>query len=64
MAKEIKLPQLGRTMEEDAIVNCLVKIGQKVKKGDHLFEIETDKVTFEMESPAEGFVRAIVAEQG
>jgi pyruvate dehydrogenase E2 component (dihydrolipoamide acetyltransferase) len=64
MAKEIKLPQLGRAMEEGTIVNCLVKIGQKVKKGDYLFEIETDKVTFEMESPAEGFVKVIIAEQG
>ena len=36
MAKEIKLPQLGQTMEEGTIVNCLVKIGQKVKKGDYL----------------------------
>jgi pyruvate dehydrogenase E2 component (dihydrolipoamide acetyltransferase) len=63
MANEIKLPQLGQTMEEGTIVNCLVKIGQKVKKGDYLFEIETDKVTFEMESPTEGFVKAIIAEQ-
>jgi pyruvate dehydrogenase E2 component (dihydrolipoamide acetyltransferase) len=64
MAKEIKLPQLGRTMEEGTIVNCLVKIGQKVKKGDYLFEIETDKATLELESPQEGFVKAILAEQG
>ena len=64
MAKEIKLPQLGKTMEEGIIINCLVKVGQKVKKGDFLFEIETDKVTFEMESPEEGFVKAIVAQPG
>ena len=51
-------------MEEGTIVNCLVKIGQKVKKGDYLFEIETDKVTFEMKSPTEGFVKAIIAKQG
>lgn len=64
MANEIKLPQLGRTMDEGTIVNCLVKTGEKVKKGDHLFEIETDKVVFEMESPTEGFVKVIIAEQG
>ncbi|MGA2916715.1 MAG: dihydrolipoamide acetyltransferase family protein [Sedimentisphaerales bacterium] len=64
MAKEIKLPQLGKTMEEGIIINCLVKVGQKVKKGDFLFEIETDKVTFELESPEEGFVKAIIAEPG
>jgi len=64
MAKEIKLPRLGETMEEGVIVNCLVSVGQKVKKGDYLFEIETDKATFEMESPDEGFVKAIVAQPG
>lgn len=64
MAKEIKMPQLGQTMEEGTVVNCLVKIGQKVNKGDILFEIETDKATLEMESPAEGFVKAILAQQG
>ena len=62
MAKEIKLPQFGKTMEEGAIVNCLVKVGQKINKGDILFEIETDKATLEMESPAEGFVKAIIAQ--
>jgi pyruvate dehydrogenase E2 component (dihydrolipoamide acetyltransferase) len=62
MAKEIKLPRFSKAMEEGAVVNCLVKIGQKVSKGDVLFEIETDKATLEMDSPEEGFVKAIVAE--
>ncbi|MBU2457865.1 MAG: 2-oxo acid dehydrogenase subunit E2 [Planctomycetes bacterium] len=62
MAKGIKLPRFGKTMEGGAIVNCLVKVGQKISKGDVLFEIETDKATLEMESPAEGFVKAIVAQ--
>lgn len=61
MATEIKLPQLGQTMEEGTVVNCLVKVGDKVEKGDVLFEIETDKATLEMESPAEGYVKHIVA---
>ena len=64
MAKEVRLPQLGQTMEEGTIVNCLVKVGDEVKKGDAIFEIETDKATLEMESPAEGFVKHILAEQG
>jgi pyruvate dehydrogenase E2 component (dihydrolipoamide acetyltransferase) len=62
MAKEIKLPQFSKTMEEGAIVNCFVKVGQKINKGDIIFEIETDKATLEMESPAEGFVKAIIAQ--
>ncbi len=62
MANEIKLPRFSKTMEEGAVVNCLVKVGQEVNKGDILFEIETDKATLEMESPDEGFVKAIVAQ--
>jgi len=62
MAREVRLPQLGQTMEEGTIVNCLVKVGDEVKKGDVIFEIETDKATLEMESPAEGFVKHILVE--
>jgi len=62
MAKEVKLPQLGQTMEEGTIVNSLVKVGDEVKKGDVIFEIETDKATLEMESPADGFVKHILVE--
>ena len=64
MASEVKLPQLGQTMEEGTIVNYLVKIGDQVKKGDLIFEVETDKAVLEVESPAEGFVRHIFAEPG
>jgi pyruvate/2-oxoglutarate dehydrogenase complex dihydrolipoamide acyltransferase (E2) component len=63
MATEIKLPQLGQTMEEGTVVNCLVKVGDRVEKGDVLFEIETDKATLEMESPAEGYIKHIVAKE-
>lgn len=62
MAKEIRLPQLGQTMEEGTIVDCPVNVGDEVSKGDVIFEIETDKATLEMESPAEGFVKYILAE--
>lgn len=62
MATEVRLPQLGQTMEEGTIVGCMVKVGDEVKKGDVIFEIETDKATLEMESPAAGFVKHIIAE--
>jgi len=62
MPKEIRLPQLGQTMEEGTIVDCPVNVGDEVSKGDVIFEIETDKATLEMESPAEGFVKYILAE--
>jgi pyruvate dehydrogenase E2 component (dihydrolipoamide acetyltransferase) len=62
MAREIRLPQLGETMDVGTIVNCLIKVGDQVKKGQVIFEIETDKATLEMESPADGFVKHILAE--
>ncbi len=62
MAREVRLPQLGETMEAGAIVNCLVRVGDEVKRGDVIFEIETDKATLEMESPADGFVKYIFVE--
>ena len=62
MAREVGLPQLGQTMEEGTVVNILVKVGDEVNKGDVIFEIETDKATLEMESPAEGFVKYVLAE--
>jgi len=64
MATEVKLPQLGQTMEEGTIVDCKVKLGDEVKKGDVIFEIEADKATLEMESPADGFVKHILVETG
>jgi len=64
MATEVRLPQLGQTMEEGTIVAYLVKVGDKVKKGDCIFEVETDKATLEVESPADGFVKHILADLG
>jgi pyruvate dehydrogenase E2 component (dihydrolipoamide acetyltransferase) len=51
-------------MEEGTIVNCPVKVGDEVRRGDCVFEIETDKTTLEMESPADGFVKHILVEVG
>jgi pyruvate dehydrogenase E2 component (dihydrolipoamide acetyltransferase) len=62
MAREIRLPQLGETMDSGTIVNCLIKVGDEVRRGDIIFEIETDKATLEMESPADGFVKHILVE--
>jgi pyruvate dehydrogenase E2 component (dihydrolipoamide acetyltransferase) len=64
MAKDIRMPKLGQTMEEGTIVTTLVKVGDTVKKGDIVFEVETDKATMEVDCPAEGVVKAILAEVG
>jgi pyruvate dehydrogenase E2 component (dihydrolipoamide acetyltransferase) len=62
MAQEIRLPKLGDTMEEAAIVACRVKVGDEVQRGTVVFDIETDKAAMELESPAAGFVKAILVE--
>lgn len=64
MAIEVRLPQLGETMEEGTIVSFMVRVGDKVKKGDCIFEVETDKAAMEVESPADGFVKHLLAELG
>ena len=64
MPTEVRLPQLGQTMEEGTIVGYMVKVGDEVKKGDCIFEVETDKATLEVESLADGFVKHILAEIG
>jgi len=64
MAKEIRLAQLGQTMEEGTIVEFLVGVGDAVKKGDCIFEVETDKTTLEVESPQDGFVKQFLVEKG
>ncbi len=64
MAIEVRLPKFGDTMDEGTVVDCRVKPGDRVKRGDILFDIETDKATIEFESPADGFVKRIIAEPG
>jgi len=61
---EVKVPRLSQTMEEGTIVNHLVGAGDKIKRGDVIFELEVDKATIEIESPADGFVGYVFAEIG
>jgi pyruvate dehydrogenase E2 component (dihydrolipoamide acetyltransferase) len=64
VVKEVRLPKFSETMEEATIVNALFSEGDEVKKGDCIFEIETDKAAVELESPADGFVKKILVEIG
>ena len=50
----IRMPRLSDTMEEGTVSSWLVNVGEKVKEGDILAEIETDKATMEFESFYEG----------
>lgn len=61
---QILMPALSPTMEEGKLAKWLVKVGDTVKSGDVLAEIETDKATMEVESVDEGVVREILIEEG
>ena len=54
------LPKLGLTMDEGRVIAWHKKVGERVAKGEILFEVETDKANMEIESPAAGIVRRIV----
>ncbi|MTI21614.1 pyruvate dehydrogenase complex dihydrolipoamide acetyltransferase [Fulvivirga sp. RKSG066] len=54
MAEVIKMPKMSDTMEEGVIASWLVKEGDKIKSGDILAEVETDKATMELESYEDG----------
>ncbi|NIA06979.1 MAG: hypothetical protein GWP14_04955 [Actinobacteria bacterium] len=60
MIHEIILPMLGETMDEGQITAWRKAEGDKVTKGEPLFEVTTDKAAFEAESPADGYLRKIL----
>ena len=64
MAIEIKLPAMSPTMEEGTVAKWLVKEGDKVKPGDVIAEIETDKATMELETDDEGTVAKLLVAEG
>jgi pyruvate/2-oxoglutarate dehydrogenase complex dihydrolipoamide acyltransferase (E2) component len=64
MAYEFKLPDLGEGLTEGEIARWLVSEGQEVAEDDPLVEIQTDKTTVEIPSPAAGTVSRILAGEG
>lgn len=58
------LPLLGQTMEEGTITKWLKSEGDVLEKGEPLLEVMTDKANMEVESPASGILRKIVAQEG
>src|SRR5215218_5294984 len=64
MPYELKLPDLGEGLTEGEIARWLVAEGQEVAEDDPLVEIQTDKTTVEIPSPAAGVVARILAEEG
>src|ERR687888_240495 len=64
MATEIKLPRLGQGMESGTIVRWLKSEGEPVEKGEPLYELDTDKVTQEVEADASGVLLRISVQEG
>ena len=64
MSNEIKMPALSPTMTEGILSKWLVKIGDEIRSGDVIAEIETDKATMEVEAVDDGVVTQLVVEEG
>ncbi len=64
MSNEIKMPALSPTMTEGILSKWLVKIGDEIRSGDVIAEIETDKATMEVEAVDDGVITQLVVEEG
>ncbi|TDG37453.1 pyruvate dehydrogenase [Pedobacter changchengzhani] len=64
MAEVIKMPKMSDTMTEGVLAKWHKKVGDKVKSGDVLAEVETDKATMDMESYWDGTLLYIGVEEG
>jgi pyruvate dehydrogenase E2 component (dihydrolipoamide acetyltransferase) len=61
---DFQLPRLADSLDENTVSRWLKKTGEKVRKGEPLVEIETDKVNAELESPVDGVLTEIVVPEG
>ena len=64
MATEVTIPNLGYTMTVAKILRWTKSVGDSVEAGETILEIETDKVTYGIESPASGVIKAVLAREG
>lgn len=64
MAERLNLPRMSDTMEEGVIANMLIKVGDVVKPGTVIAEVETDKATMDLESFQSGEVLYVAAKSG
>jgi pyruvate dehydrogenase E2 component (dihydrolipoamide acetyltransferase) len=61
---DVIVPQVGEAIAEVTLVRWLKKVGETVSKGEPLFEVDTEKATFEIEAFADGVLVEIVADAG
>jgi len=64
MATPIIMPKFSMTQEEGIVAVWLVAEGDAVEKGDPIMEVETDKVTMEVEAPESGVLRGVLVSEG
>lgn len=64
MTVEIKVPAMGESVTEATVARWFKKEGEAVRRDEPLVELETDKVTVEVPSPADGAIESISAPQG
>ena len=64
VAQPILMPKFGQTVEECTVVEWHKKEGDKVSRGDVIFEVETEKATLEVESFQEGTLLKILVHEG
>ena len=64
MATDVVMPRLSDSMEEGTVLRWLKSVGDEVKRGDELVEIETDKANMTYEATDEGTLIEIVADEG
>lgn len=64
MAIEVILPKWGLTMEEGTLVAWRKKEGDRVEAGEIIAEVETEKITNELEAPASGVISRILVDEG
>lgn len=64
MAELITMPKMSDTMTEGVIVKWNVKVGDSVKSGDIMAEVETDKATMDMEVYSKGIVLHLIVQEG
>ena len=61
---EVILPRIDPDMEEGIISKWYIKEGEKVKKGEPLYALETEKVTYDVEAPVGGILKKILVSEG
>ena len=63
MSTEVILPKWGLTMEEGTLVSWLKEEGDRVEEGEVIAEVETEKITNELEAPVSGVISKILVEE-